>query len=292
MFAQSKGAPSRHRWCVPLRFATAILLPGLAIAAPLAKTEMRPFPAITPRDGHDKAADDRSALHCTADRKRCAQLTRQGESWTLRVYDRPPGTKGMVTLATYLVPSEGDASATIWPHMVAVGGSAREMYGVNLSRSQGYSGGGSSATTLSLGIFDAAAPVYSAVPGFGSRDMVRIANVPGGFSAMIRACFSERDMKRRAGACHDEYEMKVSLTLDPAVPRGIPRFVYTVQARTFPGRVSRSSDSLANPPLRKADLVWVTDRACSYRRILAFDPKLGRYAFDTPPPDCEDYSEM
>jgi hypothetical protein len=276
-----KGAVSRHRWCVAGRFATAILLPGVAFAAIPAKTEMLPFAAIQPSDVHDKAADDRSALHCTADRKRCAQLTRQGENWTLTVYDRPPGTRGMVTLARYLVPSDGDVTATIWPHMVAVGGSAREMYGVEWSRSQGYSGGGSSATTLSLGIFDAKSP-----------DMVQIASVPGGFSAMIRACFSERDMKKRAGACHDEYDMKVSLTLDPSVPRGIPRFVYTTRAKTYPGRVSRSEDSLTKRPLTKRDLVWAVDRVCSYRRMLAFDSRTGGYAFDAPPPECADYTEQ
>ena len=263
------------------RFATAILLPGIAFAAVPAKTEMRPFPALAPRDVHDKAAEDRSALHCTADRKRCAQLTKQGESWTLTVYDRPPGMRGLVTLARYLVPSDGDVTATIWPYTVAVGGSAREMYGVLWSRSQGYSGGGSSTTTLSIGIFDAKSP-----------NMVQIASVPGGFSAMIRACFSERDIKKRAGACHDEYNMKLSQTLDPVVPRGIPRFIYTTQAKSHPGRLSRSEDSLTKRPLTNKDLVWAVDTKCCYRRLLAFDSKTGSYAFDTLPPECADYAEM
>lgn len=237
---------------------------------------MAPFVPIS----KDKA-EDRSAIHCTADRHRCAQLRKVDETWTLSVFDRLPGAT-TVPIARYAMPWDGDVSATIWPHAVFVGGSAREIYGVAITRRQGYSGGGSSATVLSLGIFDAKRP-----------DMVEIGRVPGDYSAMIRACFfGTRDSRQRAGACHDEYDFRATLALDPTVQRGIPRFVYTTRAKTFPGKVSRSQDSLAAPPLRKKDLVWAADAKCSYRRILAFDPKNGKYAFDVPPPACEDYEDQ
>jgi hypothetical protein len=58
----------------------------------------------------------------------------------------------------------------------------------------------------------------------------------------------------------------------------------TAQARTFPGRRSRLEDSTAAPRLRRSDLVWAPDPACSSRRIVAFDPAAGRYLPGRCPP--------
>lgn len=107
---------------------------------------------------------------------------------------------------------------------------------------------------------------------------------------MIRACFNELDMKRRGGACHDEYNFDAALTLAGRLKSGMPVFRYRSKATSFPGPVSRSKDSLARRPLRKRDVITVTDPQCSYQRMYRFDPKARRYVAESPPPDCSNYT--
>jgi hypothetical protein len=95
-------------------------------------------------------------------------------------------------------------------------------------------------------------------------------------------------MKQRAGACHDEYEFNAELKAEgDAFP---PRLTYASTATTFPGRVSRSEDSLAKPPLKPKDLVKAVDAECSVRRVFTFDPAANAYVPDAPLPDCGDYT--
>ncbi|MNW17228.1 hypothetical protein D3C71_2163380 [compost metagenome] len=65
---------------------------------------------------------------------------------------------------------------------------------------------------------------------------------------------------------------------------------YRSKATSFPGRVSRSRDSLAARPLRQRDLVTVTDPQCSYQRLYRFTPQAGTYVPDAPVPDCSNYT--
>jgi hypothetical protein len=120
-----------------------------------------------------------------------------------------------------------------------------------------------------------------------------VLSVPLSGSAMIRACFSEADVKQRLEACHDEYSFSATLALhDAEWSADLPPLTYETEATSFPGPVSRSADSLANPPLTEKDLVTVVNEACSYRRILRFDPAIGRYQFDSPVPECSDFTEL
>jgi hypothetical protein len=266
-----------------------ILLPLIAAPAPLqtdkAGNRIEAFAAIKPQVGEkvvEKTMADganASALHCATDRKRCAQLSRDVDSnvWTLYVFDRLPPPEGATPIASVAIQDEsGDAQVAIWPHIV-VEAAGRTLIGVETSQSTSYSGGGASATTLQLIALDS--------PG----DMKTVLTVPSDGSAMIRACFSEADMAKRAGACHDEYAFDGELTLDPAVASGPPRFLFTSSAKSFPGRVSRQADSLAAAPLRKKDVKWAADPLCSYRRILSFDAATGSYSLDKPLPACDDY---
>jgi gamma-glutamyltranspeptidase len=59
---------------------------------------------------------------------------------------------------------------------------------------------------------------------------------------------------------------------------------------TAPKGASRNVDSSTLPPLKKSDLVWVSDRACSYRRTFRFDPASQRYKPNAPLPACDQYS--
>ena len=235
---------------------------------------------------------------CTADRAWCLSIEIDSESAVrdvfLGVYD------GRQTIDEREVWRHALANEdfyegprfTLWPRIVRLGNSALSvvaqgealdsavLIGVEARTSAGYSGGAASATDLQLLL------ATRSVEGVKLR---RVMNVPVAGWSMIRACFSEDDMAQRAGACHDEYTFEGTLTLDPQ-GEGMPRFGYQTRATSFPGPVSRSEDSLKNPPLDESDLVTVVDEACSYRRTFVHDPAAGAYRPDSPLPACEDYT--
>ncbi|QNA84953.1 hypothetical protein G4G27_13825 [Sphingomonas sp. So64.6b] len=268
-----------------------ILLPMLAVAAPApaeplqadrAGNRIEAFAAIKPQPG-GKAVDEAStsALHCTADRKRCAQLSRDVDAnvWTLHVFDRMPPPQGATPITSFALPGEsGDAQVAIWPKLVVLAQSGSVMIGVETTLSTSFSGGGASSTTLRLIALDSKL-----------GNALSVLNVPSGGSAMIRACFGEKDMKQRAGACHDEYAFDGTLAIDPTVSSGPARFIFTTRAKSYPGRVTRQADSLAAAALRKKDLKWAVDPVCSYRRVFALNDESGDYVPDKPIPPCDDY---
>ncbi len=235
---------------------------------------------FAPIAGGKDSTDSISAVHCTPDRQRCAQLSLDvdGNVWTLYLFDRLPGAAGKTPIASFPVPNEdGNARMALWPRIVREA-SGRVLVGVEATSSTSYSGGGASAATLTL-----------AAAETGNEAMKAVLTVPSRGSAMIRACFSEADMQQRASACHDEYAFDGTLTLDPAVRTGAPHFIFTTSAKSFPGPVSRSADSLAAAPLRRKDVKWVTDAQCSYRRTISPDAASGTFRIDTPLPVCDDY---
>lgn len=192
----------------------------------------------------------------------------------------PPAGQREVASASYRFagPSSTDEDSLLqlWPKIVRYEGGI--LVGVETQERAMYSGGGATSTTLHLIAF---------LPG---QLPFKVLRVPQHASVMIRACFNELDMKRRAGACHDEYNFDATLTLVRKLKSGMPVFRYRSKATSFPGAVSRSKDSLAGRPLRKRDLITVTDPQCSYRRMYRFDPQARRYVADTPPPDCSNYT--
>ena len=216
---------------------------------------------------------------CTADAHRCVSLEwgEAGPVLRLTDADRAEGHGPERARIPLPLPAEGEeGSLVLWPALIVEAGGA-VVAGVERIRSTGYSGGGASHSRLLLYRFSphGAGPLGLELPYSGS--------------ASIRACFDEDDVRARAGACADRYELESEVTLDPAVDEGRPTLVLTARARTFPGRRSRSEDSLAGPPLQSSDLVWVEDPTCSYRRTFAFDEADGSYAADRPLPECADY---
>lgn len=142
-----------------------------------------------------------------------------------------------------------------------------------------YSGGGGEITALHLLRIKA---------GEAPR---MVLGVPWKTDLMIRACFSDRDARRRAGACHDQYELEGRLAVTSPVGPTPPTLRYHSMARYSPRGIARGVDSLTRPPLRKADLVWTGDPACTYRRTLRFDPASGTYRPDVPLPACDQYTK-
>ncbi|KQO19668.1 hypothetical protein [Acidovorax sp. Leaf78] len=189
-----------------------------------------------------------------------------------------PGGQGDPAHMLYRIAGlpSADAYARLWPKLIRFKGGL--LVGVQMEERAMYSGGGASATTLHLIAF---------VPDQSPFEVLR---VPQSSSATIRACFSERHMKQRAGACHDEYNFDATLVLTQASAAGWPVLRYRSKATSFPGHVSRSKDSLAARPLRQRDLVTVTDPRCSYQRLFRFTPQARAYVPDTPAPDCTDYT--
>lgn len=170
-----------------------------------------------------------------------------------------------------------ESSLWLWPQLIRFDGGL--LVGVETQAHAIYSGGGADSTTLHLIAF---------LPG---QPPFKVLSVPQNASVTIRACFSERDMKQRAGACHDQYEFDASLVLTGASKAGMPVLRYRTTATSFPGPVSRSKDSLAARPLRKRDIVTVTDPLCSYQRLYRFSPEAREYVPDTPLPKCSDYTD-
>lgn len=168
----------------------------------------------------------------------------------------------------------------VWPNLVRLADGTM-LTGATQYSFNGYAGGGGSASTLWL---------YRVEQGKGEDGFTLVFETVLSAGKMIRACFGERDMKMRRGACHDEYAFSGNLALDPEPANGMPRFSMETEATTYPGDVSMDSDSTTRPKLRKSDLVHKRDAHCSYRRVFAFDPKVGTYLPDSPEPDCSDFT--
>jgi len=258
------------------------LLVLLVAAAPApgadaAGNRMAAFASVTPPPAADGTPDP-FARHCALDRRWCARLREDdaGGRWWLEVIE------GAAPAQTFDIagPNDEDSAFAVWPLLVVEAGGA-VLVGVERTRSTGYSGGGASATRLVL---------IRAEPGGGA--LRQVLEVPLRAAKEIRACFGPRDIRRRRGACSDQYEFVATLTLDPATRAGSPHFLFSARARTYPGRRALASDSTTAPPLRPSDLRWTVDPVCSYRRRLAFDPGAGRYLPDRPLPPCADYFDF
>jgi hypothetical protein len=247
----------------------AALFLGAAPLAGAAQAEAR----IEPFGGPASEREEPRRGACTADRRWCARLLRgrEGGGWRLRLGDRE----------LLLPPQETDGSdgsdRSLWPQIVtSPAGSA--LIGVEELRRVGYSGGGSAVTILTL----------VEVPANGGA-LRPVAELPLRGGALIRACFDERDRRRRRGSCHDEYEFEATLQLGEQRPGGPPDLLLTTEAETSPGRRSRFEED--DRPVRRGDPFTWRDPICSYRRTLTYDPTSARYRPNLPLPECRDYLE-
>src|SRR3546814_662216 len=144
-----------------------------------------------------------------------------------------------------------------------------------------YSGGGGSASQLHLLELDGA----RAAPALGGEVLV----VPWEASLMIRACFSEEDMKDRLEACHDEYDFGATLAVASMGGGAFPTLSYRVVATAFP-RTSRRSTDNSEKPLTRADPVRAQHPVCTYARVLRYAPPPTRHKIQRPPPACSSHT--
>lgn len=244
------------------------MLKALLIALLAAPAALAAEPAMLPLSPQGTAGPA-----CTADGRWCVLLGEaEGDGPPLPVLrqGRPRGS----------APARADDGFSVWPSLLPLGDGGF-LAGVEASSSTGYSGGGGSATQLMLFLLSP-----QGVPG--ARPLL---SLPVAGSLMIRACFSEQDMRRRRGACHDEYRFSARLTLAPGGGGDArPTLLYSTKASAFPRGVSRAGDSTDMAPLKQADLVFRRDARCSVTRRLVFDAAAGEYRPDRPLPDCSDYT--
>lgn len=280
----------------------ALLVPA-AVAAPEAVQRDRAgnrLERLTERVGPVDAGESAAATSawlCTADGHWCVRTTREGDTGAAQLEVAQQVTGEAAPRLRYIPLASGDAEINYqpWQYVVrmAPGIGAPEpprdpqqaalenvLVGVLGEWNTMYSGGGASASRLSL------SRIYHQEDGI---QIDRVLELPADGNAMIRACFSEKDMQQRAGACHDEYSFSADLGLDPGGV-GMPVLRYTTHATRYPAGVSRQRDSLAMGRLTRKDLRTETDPACSYRRTLSFSGQ--GYQPDAPLPQCSEYTEL
>lgn len=212
------------------------------------------------------------ALHCSEDRLWCFD----GGGPAITLIHMPTTTRTLLP-----TPEEG---AGIWRFIVRIQSDGIEtvLVGVTTQTGQMYSGGGGSATHVSL---------YRVRAGDTEAAPATAAPIPESAHISIRACFDEDDMRNRREACHDDYNFVSALRLDPNVTEGSPRLVLTTLATSFPGARARSiNDATTEAPLDERDLIEVVDETCTYTRTFTADAQ-GVYQPDAPLPNCSDYLE-
>lgn len=249
-----------------------------------------------PVDARERA-EGASSWYCTADRQWCVRTTREGDEGAaqLEVAQQVAGEAEPRVRYVPLVAGEEMRNYQPWPYLVrmAPGIGAPQpphdpqqaalenvLVGVLAEWNTAYSGGGATASRLSL------SRLYHQDDGI---QIDAVLELPSDGSSMIRACFSEKDMAQRAGACHDEYTFTAELRLDPGA-EGMPVLRYTTSATRYPAGVSRERDSLAMPRLTRKDLRTETDRSCSFQRTLRFSGQ--GYQPDAPMPQCSEFTEL
>lgn len=233
---------------------------------------------------------DEAGRQCLPDRSLCLALPQDaesGEAGDLRL--SAPGTESAAD-GSFALPYAGDdgQSLALWPHLIAVPphaeatpGTRQYLMGVIVGTSTMYSGGGGNGGRLHLLRLDTTPT--------STRLGDEVLDVVWDSSLMIRACFSEADMKDRREACHDEYGFTATLTAAPSDGAELPALTYRPAASTYPRGVRRSADN-GGLKLAPADLVRAPDPECSYERVLHYNPATARYEMDRPAPDCSDYT--
>jgi len=248
---------------------------SLILAAAAGTTAPGPVVALVAGEG---------ASQCLPDHSLCLEVppVEDGDAGEAVLRVTSPGA---ATVSLPLPAFPAAETVALWPMLIRgrdEGGAPRYLVGVLSGQTSMYSGGGGSASQLHL-------LELGAAPG-AARLGGEAIELPWDGSLMIRACFSEADMKDRMEACHDEYDFGAALTA-AATPDGaaFPTLSYRTVATAFP-RTSRRSDDNSGTKLKRADLVRAEDSACTYDRVLRYDAATAHYELDRPLPDCSDYT--
>ena len=218
-----------------------------------------------------------SAPHCSegAAPRWCVSAARDADrGWILTISNAETSRTAQVRLP----PGGPGGSLAVWSQLIR-GADGSIVAGVQRSERGAFAGGGWQTDRL---VFVRVTAESEAV----------VLDLPLFASASIRACFDERDRRRRLDACSDEYGFMSGFELDTGNSSPTPALTVWTDATTYPGRRSRSEDSRERRALRRQDLTRWRDPACSYTRRYRFDPAAGRYLPETPVPACADYLDF
>ncbi|ALJ14624.1 hypothetical protein [Sphingopyxis macrogoltabida] len=227
---------------------------------------------------------------CLPDRSLCLELPGEGKDEggrELRISS--PGSGDDTGTISLPLPYGADGKGvSLWPNIIPVPSTnedaaqpaAEFLVGVIEEERAMYSGGGGSGGRLHL-LRVGVAP--------HAAGLVEVLDTVWDSSLMIRACFSEQDMKNRLEACHDEYSFTGALAA--AAPDGgeLPALTLRTAATAYP-QTSRRTEDNSNIKLKKSDLTHWKDPECSYTRLLHYNPATARYEMDRPAPDCSVYT--
>jgi hypothetical protein len=220
-----------------------------------------------------------SASHCSegAAPSWCVSASRNDDDpgWTLTIRNAASSRIARVRIPA---PEGSEASLVVWSQLIR-GADGSILAGVQLTDRGGFSGGGWQKDRLIL------------VRVTAETEAI-VLDLPLLGSASIRACFDERDRRRRRNACSDDYGFTASFNLDTDNASPTPVLSVSTAATTFPGRRSRSEDSSEGRALRRKDLTYWRDPVCSYTRRYRFDATAGRYRPESPVPTCADYLDF
>ncbi|HKX89067.1 MAG TPA: hypothetical protein VJM13_07650 [Sphingopyxis sp.] len=255
-----------------------------AAAAPAA-------PAATPEAATDRVVSlvkGDGEAQCLPDRSLCLELS-GGDDETARNLLVSLPASGDAEKISVALPRGLDAqSLSLWPKLVPIERASESgtqlapeyLVGVIAEERAMYSGGGGSGGRLHL------LQLGMAPHAIGLREVF---DVVWDSSLMIRACFSEQDMKDRLGACHDEYSFRGTLAAAPNDGGELPALTYRSFATAYP-MTSRRTEDNSEQKLKKSDLAQWSDPECSYTRTLRYNPATSRYEMDRAAPDCSVYT--
>lgn len=226
---------------------------------------------------------------CLPDRSLCLELPGgdDGSPSPLLISSPASGDAAKISLS---LPYGTDGRAlSLWPNIIPVPGTSEDgtrlppeyLVGVIEEVRTMYSGGGGSGGRLHL-LRLGMAPHAVALGD-------EVLDVVWDSSLLIRACFSEKDMEDRRGACHDDYGFKATLTAAPNDGGELPSLTYRSFATAYP-QTSRRTEDNSGQKLKKSDLVQWTDPECSYTRTLHYNPATSRYEMGRAAPDCSSYT--
>ncbi|MDO9370898.1 MAG: hypothetical protein Q7T68_20225 [Sphingopyxis sp.] len=254
----------------------------------------QPAAAYDPAAGKSPIRDlvaSESGQYCLPGRELCLELSGDPDSGEIpaNLIVSFPASGDAEKTSLPLPAFSGEVQGlSLWPHLVSVrtDKSGRHeglefLVGVIGEERAMYSGGGGSGGRLHLMRFG------MGPHGMGLGDPVL--DVVWDSSLMIRACFSEQDMKDRLEACHDDYSFKANLTASPDDKGAFPSLTYSSIATAYP-RTSRRSEDNSAGKLKKSDLTHWRDPECSYTRLLHYNDATARYEMDRAAPDCSDYT--
>lgn len=244
-------------------------------------------PAATPDPVVIALVADEGERKCLPDKSLCLDVPGEVEAGDGGLVLTVPDTGEADDLALPFRRDDGQ-TLNLWPYLIAVPApegaapDARQyLMGITVSTTAMYSGGGGNGSRLHLLRLDT-------TPS-NTRLGDEVLDVVWDSSLMIRACFSEQDMKDRREACHDDYHFIGTLAAGPAEPGELPALTYRSVATAYPRGARRSGDN-SGLRLKASDLVHEEDPECSYERTLRYNPATSRYEMDRPAPDCSDYT--